>query len=182
MSRVPFASVTSSTIFVCGLAASNSFTMPVTMLSRIVRSKRIAEWCANAATGASASAIANNLFIEIPPLEPSTVALPLTQTLEMLLPRRLVALVRQQANAGLELPLLFGRDRLRIELGIRHRHLRRQHLGAVVVRDQRILLDDLRVLAMRIAPLVDGFFQMRRLDDELVAFPAAERIAVAIGE
>ena len=35
---------------------------------------------------------------------------------------------------------------------------------------------------MRIAPLVDGFFQMRRLDDELVAFPAAERIAVAIRE
>src|SRR6185503_11813567 len=154
------------------------------MLSRIVKSKRAAEWCANAANGTSANATANSFFMKPPPLLlPSTaVSLPLTQPLEMLLPRRLIALVRQQANAGLELPLLLGRDRLSVEIGIRHRHLRRQHFRAVVVHGQRVFLDDLRVLAVRIASLIDGFLQVRRLDDELVAVPAAERVAVAVGE
>src|SRR5688572_12624243 len=126
--------------------------MPATMLSRIERSKRIAEWWANAAhagTSRSAASAMGLVMLNPPAKESSTgLALLLAQAFEVLFPGRLVALVRQQPDSGLELPLLLGRDRLRVERGIRHRHLRRQHLGAVVVHGERVLLDDLRLIAV----------------------------------
>src|SRR5215831_6738043 len=95
----------------------------------------------------------------------------LAELIQMVFPSRLVALVWQQTDAGLLLPLLHGLDRLCIERRIGERHLGGKHLRAIVVRRQVVRFDDLRLLAVRVARLVDGFLEVRGLDDELVAVP-----------
>src|SRR5437762_6522732 len=143
--------------------------MPVTVWSRIVRSNRAAEWCASAAVGnAAVNSSANSGFVMGVSECALVRALFVRELFEMRLPGGLRALVGQEPYTGLILPLLLGLDRLRKKRGIGQRHVRDQYFAAVVVRDQTVLLDDLGRVPVRIARLIDGYLQVRGLDDQLV--------------
>ena len=99
----------------------------------------------------------------------------------MLAPSFLGAVIWQQVAVGHFHPLLLAADRPRVKERVGHRHVDDEHTFSARTLGELVSLHYLRTIAVRIA-LIRLFDQLRRLDDERLAFPPSSRVAIATGQ